>query len=106
MTDYRVSTPVKDFTGVVGGCAFAQGVYSGPVESGPLGYFNQAGYTVEQLDTAPEVSGEAELAPLPAKSASKGEWTAAAVARGLAEADADKLTRDELVARYLKEDDK
>lgn len=46
---YRISAPEKDFTGDVGGCHFAKGAYEGEVGDGPLGYFQSAGYTVEEL---------------------------------------------------------
>lgn len=68
MTTYRVSAPVAAFTGEVGKCHFVKGVYEGEVEDGPLAYFRQAGYTVEDLDaeTADETeaaAGENEPAP-------------------------------------------
>ena len=100
---FRVSTPVPDYTGVVGNCAFANGVYKGLVEPGPLGYFLQAGYTVEDLDEPEDTEPPVEPDPLPARSASKADWVAAAIARGMSEEDTEKLTRDELVALYTKE---
>jgi hypothetical protein len=98
VTDFRISTPVKDYTGVVGGCAFARGVYVGPVEPGPLGYFRQAGYTVEELPAAPaDASGiddETAVEPAPAKPAK---------ARG--KAPADKGKGDEPITPPTQEDD-
>lgn len=100
MTDFRISTPVKDYTGVVGGCAFARGVYVGPVEPGPLGYFRQAGYTVEELPTAPPDAStltDDDAEPAPAKP------TRAGGARG--KASADKGKNDEPITPQTQEDD-
>lgn len=38
--------------------------------------------------------------PIPAKSAVKDEWVAYAVSKGAAQADAEALTKDQLVERY------
>lgn len=74
MTNYRITTPVKDFTGEVAGVAFARGVghTSNPAA---LNYFRSAGYGVEPVDeqkVEPEVVEQepAEVQP-PTKSASK-----------------------------------
>jgi hypothetical protein len=45
-------------------------------------------------------SGPEQIKP-PARSASKADWKAYAVAQGMDEAEADKATRDELAARYV-----
>jgi len=75
MGAYRISTPVPEFTGEVGGLAFAKGVYEGEVPDGPLAYFTAQGYTVEPLDEAPdeaEAPAEDEAADkAPAKPATK-----------------------------------
>lgn len=107
MSRYRVTTPVPDFTGVVGNCAFSNGAYEGPVQAGPLAYFQGAGYTVEQLDVPAEEpaaepavvedGGSPEPPPLPAKSANKPEWVAAAVARGIDPANAEAATKEQLI---------
>lgn len=99
MTDFRISTPVKDYTGVVGGCAFARGVYVGPVESGPLGYFRQAGYTVEELPAAPPDAStlDDDAEPTPAKPARPGG--------ARAKASADKGKNDEPNTPPTQEDD-
>lgn len=49
---YRISAPVSDFSGDVGGCHFAKGVYEGEVGEGPLAYFTAQGYTVEEAEEA------------------------------------------------------
>ncbi|MEU7962370.1 hypothetical protein AB0D09_02705 [Streptomyces sp. NPDC049097] len=45
-------------------------------------------------------SGPEDVKP-PARSASKADWKAYAIAQGVTEDEADKATRDELAARYL-----
>lgn len=93
---YRVSTPMPGHTEVIGNCAFGNGTYVGEVEPGPLAYFRAAGYTVEELAEPVEVVEEGP-APLPAKSASKADWVAAAVARGMEESQAEKATKEQLI---------
>lgn len=88
---YRITAPVAEYGDITGGCQFAKGVYEGPVEPGPLAYMRGAGYTVEPVDAEPdpphdpsaETSGERPS--LPARSAAKPDWVAAAVVRALAE---------------------
>jgi hypothetical protein len=50
-------------------------------------------------DESPENTENAP-APAPGRSASKAEWLAYAVARGAEQADAEELTRDQLVEQY------
>lgn len=105
---YKITTPVPGHTEVIGGCAFANGVYEGAVDPGPLGYFRTQGYVVEKLDTEPAAPVEApvdEAAVLPARSASKADWVDAATARAVAagedpdkaRAAAEALTKEQLV---------
>lgn len=49
---YRVTAPERAYSGVTGNCQFSNGVYEGPVDDGPLMYFEQAGYAVEALNDA------------------------------------------------------
>jgi len=110
VTRYRITTPVEDFTGTVGELDFSKGVYEGEVPVGPLSYFEQAGYGVEEIDADPaevEVEAESEDPPVlpvvapPAKSASKADWVTYAVDEHQADqAEAEKLTREQLVAAY------
>lgn len=58
MGAYRIGTPVPEFTGEVGGLAFAKGVYEGEVPDGPLMYFRAQGYSVEELGASEPVPGE------------------------------------------------
>ncbi len=106
-TRYRITTPVLDYTGVVGNCAFAHGRYEGPVEPGPLAYFTAQGYGVEELPDEPESAGEQAESSLglarPAKSASKADWVVYAVSQGMDQVEAEKVTRDELVAKFGQE---
>lgn len=107
---YRITTPVLGHTEVIGGCAFTNGVYEGAAAGGPLSHFAQNGYGIEELDDVAIEAAEPDsphdpLPPLPSKSASKGDWKAAAIARGMSEEDAEKTTRDDLAAHYTKEAD-
>lgn len=107
MTRYRITTPVEGFTGTVGGLDFSKGAYEGDVPAGPLGYFEQAGYGVEEIDADPVEADkpvdppEPPVVAPPAKSAKKEDWVKFAVEHRQADpVEADKLTRDELVAAY------
>lgn len=73
MGAYRIGTPVPEFTGEVGGLAFAKGVYEGDVPDGILIYFKSQGYSVEEAGAAADpVPGDDESADqAPAKPASK-----------------------------------
>jgi len=52
MDEYRVTTPVKDFSGEVAGVAFVKG--EAVTSSGPaLAYFRSAGYGVEHIPPHP-----------------------------------------------------
>ncbi len=77
---YRVSTPVPDFSGEVGGCVFVDGVYEGDVADGPLSYFTTAGYGLEDLTVDPDGPGG-----LPPKAATRGEWEQVARDLGITE---------------------
>ncbi|MGW6455026.1 hypothetical protein ACWF94_03725 [Streptomyces sp. NPDC055078] len=50
--------------------------------------------------TEPDPEPEPVEPKRPARSASKADWKAYAVAQGMAEADAEAATRDELAARF------
>lgn len=106
MSHFRISTPVKDFTGEVGGCTFTKGIYVGDVGAGPLAYFAAQGYTVEEIPDTPaeveEIPDPAaepaiDLDALPARSAARSEWIAAAIARDIDQADAKKATKEQLI---------
>jgi len=71
-----------------------------------MAYFRAQGYGVEQIDANPEPDIEAkseqtQVDKPPARSASKSDWKAYAVAHGVAEEDAEKLNRDELAEKFL-----
>lgn len=94
MTTYKVTAPNRDFTGERGGVAFAKGEATiDEQHAAELAYFRSAGYAVEEQ---PEAGGE-PVAELPVESASKADWVAAAVARGMDQADADKATKQQLI---------
>ncbi|MEV4053033.1 hypothetical protein AB0J55_17760 [Amycolatopsis sp. NPDC049688] len=107
MTKFRISTPVAEFTGEVGGCAFAKGVYEGEVGDGPLAYFRSQGYTVEELDETPaEPEATEPPAPVltfaddptiaPAGNASEADWRAHCLAIGATQDQVKDLKRDQL----------
>jgi hypothetical protein len=112
-TRYRVSTPVKDFTGEVGGCLFAKGIYEGDVQPGPLAYFRAQGYSVQELDDTPEPEAtEPELTFAddpkvpPAGNASEADWRFHCLAIGATDDQVKDLKRDqlkELAAKITKE---
>jgi hypothetical protein len=116
-TRYRISAPVRDFSGEVGGCSFGKGVYEGEVQPGPLAYFRAQGYTVEELDDAPAEPVDREPpAPEttfaddpkvpPAGNASEADWRAHCLAIGATDDQVKDLKRDqlkELAAKITKE---
>lgn len=115
MTKFRISTPVRDFTGEVGGCAFAKGVYEGEVQPGPLAYFRAQGYSVVELDEtpaepeqppAPELTFADDPKVPPAGNASEADWRFHCLAIGATDDQVKDLKRDqlkELAAKITKE---
>jgi hypothetical protein len=99
------------YTGVSAGVNFTNGVagIDAPADDPQhedarrVAYFKAAGYGVAEVVDEPteeDVEDPPVVVP-PAKSASKEEWPAFVVEhRGVAEADAKKLTRDQLAAQY------
>jgi len=96
---YRITAPVAGFTGAVAGMDFARGVAEGDPSPGALAYFRRHGYSVEEIAAGPAVE-EDPAGRLPARSASKADWRAYAVAHGMSEEDADAATRDQLAAHF------
>ena len=93
----RVHSPRKGWDGVSVGVRFRDGAAEvNPAEHpAAFAYFERAGYRIEHPKAAPPVPER------PGDKASKAEWAAYAVARGeLTEAEADKLTRDQLAERF------
>ncbi len=108
MKTYIVLSPVRDFTGDVAGVHLTKGRYEGPLTLAALAYFQQAGYSVTEPESAPPV--EKPPAPdntgAPARNASKADWVAYAThpdREGLRLTDeaADALNRDQLAEKYL-----
>lgn len=94
---YRITTPEPEFRGEVAGVVFTDG--AGETDNrAALAYFSRKGYGVHPIEAAPAATDGK-----PRKSASKADWLAYAVAQGVAEADADQLTRDQLVERFANE---
>lgn len=60
--------------------------------------------TLEPMDddelAAHESGGDVEVAPLPSRTAGKGDWVTYAVGRGMRPDDAKAMSRDELADRY------
>ncbi|MGW4406523.1 hypothetical protein ACWEJ6_21015 [Nonomuraea sp. NPDC004702] len=97
---YRITTPEPEFRGEVAGVVFSGGV-GHTSNAAALAYFSRKGYGVHPIEPAiAEQAPEADEDAPPRKSASKAAWVAYAVAHGMAEADADQLTRDQLVERF------
>lgn len=113
---YKITTPETDTDGRHAGVLFNAGVafidteHKDPVERRALSYFKKAGYVVEQVDEngdpiVPDEDGvpaadEVEpppRPPLPADTAVKSEWLDAAEVRGYSRADADAMTKPDLI---------
>ncbi|KAB8186870.1 hypothetical protein FH608_046105 [Nonomuraea phyllanthi] len=106
---YRITTPVRGFTGEVAGVAFANG--SAEVDDAAnvraVAYFRRKGYRVDAVAPAhteppveaPEqVADQSEGSQRPGKNANKDTLVAYAVAElGMTKDDADAKTRVELL---------
>ena len=93
---------VQQFVPCVIEIPFSNGVATvdGDTHAAALRYFRQAGYGVEELADEPAARAADDTDKLPAKSASKVEWKAYAIAHGVDEAEAEKTSRDDLAARF------
>lgn len=104
----KVTTPVPDYSGSVGGVHFSGGVgYADPAaHAAEIDYFRTRGYTVHDDQTAEvvevaveEVADEPE--PRPAGNASTETWRTWAVEHGgMSAEEAGALSRDQLVERF------
>jgi hypothetical protein len=107
MARYEITTPEPRWTGEVAGVAFAHGrAEATDPPARVIAYFIRKGYGVSRLDV--EASAEpADLGDpddqMPRKSASKADWVAYAVEHGVPAAEAESLTRDQLVERFAPE---
>ena len=99
-TTYRITAKHTAFSGDVAGVAFSRGTGEA-VDPAPnvLAYSRRHGYGVEEVDAAPN-GGQGPGGRMPARSASKADWKAYAVAHGMSEEDADAATRDQLAAHF------
>lgn len=106
----KVTTPVPDYSGSVGGVHFSGGVgYADPdTHAAELDYFRARGYGVDEEPAAAveepvdvdEVDGEV-LEPRPAGNASTETWRTWAVDHGgMSAEEAGALSRDQLVERF------
>ena len=113
MGSFKVSTPAPGYAGMVGSVQFADGVavMDSDSHAAELAYVTAAGYTVEPVGVdepavVEDVDGDGVVETLPKKSASAEEWRKFATAHGVPQDEADSLSRDQLVARFIKEDSK
>lgn len=108
MATHRITTPQPGHNGDVGQVTFVDGVaeIDEAANPGELAYFRGAGYGVEELEPERDVDGDGTPDRLPRRNASEAAWRAFAVEHGMDQEEADSLGRDELVARYSKEDGK
>lgn len=100
MAKFLVKTPVADFSGALGGVMFSDGqaVIDEDTHPSELAYC-RAKYVVEPY-VAEEPEQEQIEDPMPRKSASKADWLAYAVEHGVDPAEAEALTRDQLVELF------
>ncbi|GGN86359.1 hypothetical protein GCM10010112_67830 [Actinoplanes lobatus] len=104
MPRYRIKAPTR-VTGLVVGVLFNQGVAEGEPSRQALAYFGRHAYRVTRLDEPAPAPAPADdpadpdAPKRPAKSASKADWVAYAVAQGVDPAEAEALTRDQLAER-------
>lgn len=105
----EVTTPVVGFSGISAGVNFTDGVaHVDPVsQSAALRYFRGAGYGIQEIsadEPDDEPDGSQGDGP-PRKSGSTEAWRTYFVEhRGMPEAEAAELSRDQLVERYTSEE--
>lgn len=104
MAKYKVTAPAEEeFTGIVAGVAFAKSVaeVDDKEQAAALAYFRRRGYKVEKAGAASTAAKDDGGAP--ARSASKADWVAYATSTegGMAEAEAEGMTRDQLADKFL-----
>jgi hypothetical protein len=103
MAKFLVKTPVADFSGALGGVMFSggQAVVDEDTHPAELAYC-RARYVVEpytETATADDTA-QSDVDSMPRKSASKADWVAYATAHGIADDEADTLTRDQLAELF------
>jgi hypothetical protein len=119
---YRITTPEPSYSGQVGGVTFADGTAEVDEVAQELPYFRNAGYGVDPVEPPAEGSEGGTEAPVgaggnppdgstqppsperPAGNGSTEAWRAYAIFRGVPEAEAAPLTRDELKERVAEID--
>lgn len=102
---YRIISPARGFTGEVAGVAFvhSSAEVEGDTNGRALAYFRRKGYSITPVEAAPkpdEVPVSPEGLRRPRNSASKADWKAYAIARGMDADEAEELSRDQLVERF------
>lgn len=104
---YKITAPVPDHSGPVAGVMFSNG--TAVVDESnrvALAYFMRRGYKVESDGPGEEPVSQTTDEPMkrPAGNASRADWVAFAVAKGLSAEDAEKATVKQL--QELTEEDK
>lgn len=116
MTRLIVKTPEPGYSGPVGAVLFHQGraEVDPDLHAAELAYMRNAGYRIEDPETADEPAeavaespepGAGEPVAKPKKTASVGEWRAYATSQGLTDEEADALTKNQLVERFADEEE-
>ncbi len=104
----KITAP-RPVTAKVVGVAFVDGVATVDEvqHRAAVAYFRRrGGYVVQAVDEpqpseAPAVEETPPAPEPPTRSATKAEWKAYAISQGIAEADAEVMTRDQLAEKYL-----
>lgn len=112
MGTVRVTTPVPDYSGSVGGVVFVKGEALVDEDAQEMTYLRTAGYIIGEPDVdgsdesdVDDDSGE-EPEPMPARNASTDAWRTWAVEfGGMSAEEAGDLSRDALVERFAPSDE-
>lgn len=93
----RITAPNEEFTGKVGAVQFVDGVAETD-DLAVINYCEGAGYKVEAAGGKDEDGGKA-----PSRSSSKADWVAYATSPevGMAQAEAEGMTRDQLADKFI-----
>lgn len=99
---FQVTAPAGKITAKVVGVNFADGVAVVDAEKDrrALAYFKRSGYKVETIGEPEPAAVEEQPGGRPKASANKPEWVAYAVAQGMDPADAEKATKEQLIAAF------
>lgn len=108
MARYRVTTPVADYSGALGGLVFTNGeALAGDEHEAELAYAEAHGYGIEPADGPAPAEEPEEPADgvMPKKSASTEAWRGYATSVGdISAEEIAEMSRDQLVAHYATEE--